>query len=86
MVRKSKVPSPRKRRPAAPYPSLAEGPTPQERLARLLGQAAPPAAAPMTEAEFDRFLDEHRDLWPEEAEIDRFIAWLHKGRREGRYD
>jgi hypothetical protein len=40
----------------------------------------------MKEAELDRFLDEHRDLWPEEAEIDDFIAWLHKGRREGRYD
>jgi hypothetical protein len=86
VVRKSKAPSPGKRRPPVPYPSLVEGPAPQARLARLLAQNAPTQAMPMTEAELERFLDEYRDVWPDEAEIDEFIAWVHKGRREGRYD
>jgi hypothetical protein len=86
MARKSKTASSSRRRPAAPYPSLVEGPAPQERLAHLLGDAASPQAAAMTEEELDRFLEEHRNLWPVEAEIDDFIAWLHKARREGRYD
>jgi len=29
---------------------------------------------------------EHRQLWPEEKEIDEFIGWLHQCRRKGRYN
>jgi hypothetical protein len=40
----------------------------------------------MTEEELEQFITNHRQLWPDEDEIDEFIAWLHRARREGRYD
>jgi hypothetical protein len=60
MVRKSKSPSPRKRRAPAPYPSLAAGPTPQERLARLLKDAEARGVKPVDDAA----LEAMGDVWP----------------------
>lgn len=87
MPRKTRTPSPTPRSTgkAVPYASLAEGPAPQERLAHFLAQSNNPQAGPMTEEEFDRFLDEVHEVWPDDEEIDRFLDWLHQARREGRY-
>ncbi|HVS40591.1 MAG TPA: hypothetical protein VMS17_33860 [Gemmataceae bacterium] len=80
MVRKSE--SPRKRRPPAPYPSLAEGPTPQERLARLLNDAEARGVKPVDEAA----LEAMGNAWPQGENLEEFLAWLHQSRRTGRYD
>jgi hypothetical protein len=82
MPRKPKTTSPRSRR----APDWAKGPTPAERLAALEARAAARGYRPMTLIEFDRHLDEYRDLWPEAAEIDAFVSWLHQSRRQGHYD
>jgi hypothetical protein len=75
-----------KRKPAKPpYPSLANGPPAAERLANFLKETDSPANRPMTEDELDRWLEQFPNLWPDDAEIDEFVAWLHKSRREGRY-
>lgn len=71
---------------AAPYPSLAQGPTPTERLQRLLADARQRGFRPMTKEEFDRWIEEGRAIWPDEAEIDAFNAWVRKCRRQGYYD
>jgi hypothetical protein len=34
--------------------------------------------------DFQRFLDEIGDVWPEEESADDFIAWLRRSRREER--
>ena len=68
------------------YPSLAEGPPPAERAAKLIEEARKRGVKPMTEEEFAQFIEENRELWPDEKEIDEFIAWLHRCRRQGRYD
>lgn len=85
MPRKSKTTAP-KRKKTSPYPSLLQGPTPAERLARYRAENPNPKAGPMTEEEFDKFLEEVGDVWPEEEDMDEFIAWLRKARRTGRYD
>ena len=33
--------------------------------------------------DFQGFLDEIGDVWPEEESADEFIAWLRRSRREG---
>jgi hypothetical protein len=33
---------------------------------------------------FSQFLDEVGDFWPEEENVEEFIAWLRQSRREGR--
>ena len=81
MVRKSKSPPPRMRRPPAPYPSLAEGPTPQERLARLLKDAEARGVKPVDEAA----LEAMSGGWLKGEELAEFLAWLHESRRSGRY-
>lgn len=81
MVRKSQSPSPRKRRPPAPYPSLTEGPTPRERLARLLKDAESRGVQPVDEAA----LEAMGGVWPEGENLDEFLAWLYESRRNGRY-
>ena len=40
----------------------------------------------MTEEEFTRFLNDHRDVWPDPDEIDAFVSWLHRSRRQAHYD
>jgi hypothetical protein len=71
--------------PEPPYPSLREGPTPAERRAKLEAQAEARGCKPMTEEELDQWIEEFRDLWPSDEEIDEFVAWVHKCRREGQY-
>ena len=80
MVRKSQ--SPGKRRSPTPYPSLAEGPTPQERLARLLKEAEAKGVKPVDEAA----LDAMGGVWPRGEDLEEFLAWLYESRRTGRYD
>jgi hypothetical protein len=80
MVRKSKSPSPHKRRPPAPYPSRAEGPTPQERMARLLEDAEVKGVKPVDEAA----LEAMGDVWPKGEDLDEFLGWLSESRRSGR--
>jgi hypothetical protein len=87
MVRKSKPrPNPSRKKLEKSYPSLACDPSPEERRAKLQAQAEARGIGPMTSEELERFLGEFNDLWPDEAEIDAFVAWIHKARRSGRYD
>ncbi len=65
------------------YPSLREGPTPAERLAALLAKARKRGLRPWTEEEFDRMLEGPSD-WPEDENLDDFLAWLRRLRREGK--
>ena len=67
------------------YPTLQGVPTAAERLAQLEAAAAARGLKPMTEEEFERFIADHQDAWPNEAEVDEFVTWLHQCRREGRY-
>lgn len=91
MSHKAKAPTlkPKKRTKSRPaktaYRSLAKGPAPAERLAKFLKETATPATRPMTEEQLEQWLSEHAGVWPDDIEIDEFIAWLHKARREGRY-
>lgn len=64
------------------YPSLAQGPTTQERREKLAEQARAHGIRPMTEKEFDRYLEEFKDLWPDD-EIDAFVAPRGRGYRRG---
>lgn len=84
MPRKSKTTAP-KRKKTPPYPSLLQGPTPAERREALRKQAAERGVRPMTGEELEQLIEDHREIWPDDEEIDEFIAWLHKARREGRY-
>lgn len=68
------------------YPSLAAGPSPSERQAKLLQESEAHEAHSMTAEELGRHIEEFRELWGGDEEIDAFIAWIHKGRREGRYE
>jgi hypothetical protein len=89
MVRKSKrlsSPKPSRKKLEGLYPSLARGPTPKERLAKLRAAAVERGIKPMTSEEFDRYIEEFKDVWPDNAEIDAFVAWIHKARRTGKYD
>jgi hypothetical protein len=89
MVRKSKPlspPKPSRKKLEKMYPSLAHGPTPEAQLAKLQAQAKERGITPMTSEELERYLEEFNDLWPDEAEIDAFVAWIHRARRTGRYD
>jgi len=51
---------------------------------RLLGEVAGNGAGPMSSAEIRAWVEEHRELWPSDREVDEFIAWVRKTRREGR--
>ena len=80
MVRKSKPrPYPSRKKLEKKYPSLGRDPSPEARLAKLQAQAEVRGIGPMTSEELERFLVEFNDLWPDEAEIDAFVAWIHKG-------
>ncbi len=35
--------------------------------------------------DFDKFLNDVSDFWPEDENCDEFLAWLRKGRRDGCY-
>jgi len=84
---------PRKAKPAVertksgarttPAASGVKEPTAAERLAALEQQAAARGVLPI--ADFDRFLDEVGDVWPKDENLDEFLGWLRRSRREGRY-
>jgi hypothetical protein len=97
MVRKSKSPSRPKRRPSEAPPLSPDGKTPAERLAALLQsdgktpaerlgallqEAAARGVRPLDEAA----LEAMGGGWPEDENIDEFLAWLYKSRRTGHYD
>jgi hypothetical protein len=69
----------------SPYPSLAKAPSPAERLAQFLKGTVGNAGKAMTEDELEQWLSNFRNLWPDDAEIDEFVRWLHQARRQGRY-
>ena len=68
-----------------PYPSLANTLPPAKRLAKFLKATAGETVNAMTENEFESWLSKFPNLWPDDSEIDEFVSWLHKVRREGRY-
>ena len=70
---------------AVSYPTLPGSLTPAERLAQIEAAAAARGLKPMTEEEFERFIADHQEAWPNETEVDEFVTWLHQCRREGRY-
>ena len=65
-----------------PYPSLAEGKTPQQRLEELLAEADARGIKPVDEA----VLLAMGEVWPDEENLDEFLTWLRQSRRSGRYD
>ena len=68
-----------------PYPSLAKAPPPAERLAKFLKATASEAGKAMTQDDFEQWLSKFQNLWPDDIEIDGFVSWLHKARRQARY-
>ena len=83
-VSATKTKKPRRGRPKSNdlYPSLHKHPTPAERRAELLQRLRIQGVKPMDEAT----LDAMGEVWPEGENLDEFLAWLQKSRREGRYD
>jgi len=65
-----------------PYPSLAAGKTPQQRLEELLAEADARGIKPVDEA----VLLAMGEVWPDEENLDEFLTWLRQSRRSGRYD
>ncbi len=61
-------------------------PTPKQRREQALREARAKGVKPMTEADFDKFLDEVGDVWPEDENLEDFLAWLYKARRTGKYE
>jgi hypothetical protein len=74
-------------------------PTAAKKRPATRARAAKPAPAGFTDIEtlaaqqgvkpvedMEKFIEEFRDLWPDEKEIDEFLAWLQESRREGRKD
>ena len=59
-------------------------PTTKQRREHALREARAKGVKPITD--FDKFLEEVGDVWPEEENVDDFIAWYRKGRRTGKYD
>ena len=51
---------------------------------RLLREAAANGARPMSLTEIRAWVNKHRELWPNDREVDDFIAWVRKTRRESR--
>jgi hypothetical protein len=74
----------RRVKPEQIYPSLAQGPTSAERLAQFLENTKANGDRPGQD--MGELIEEFRDLWPDDNEIDEFIAWVHRGRRRGWYD
>ena len=63
------------------YPSLAQGPTSAERRAKLEKRMRRRGLKPI--ADFDAYLQEVSDFWPQDETCDEFLAWLRGLRREG---
>jgi hypothetical protein len=65
--------------------SLRNGMTPADRLENHQKEARGNGHHPMTAAKFDEWMNGTEPGWPEDENIDEFLAWLYKSRREGRY-
>ncbi len=75
---KSHVLTPKK--PSIKKPSSLEK-NHAQRIATFLKRARKHGIKPVDE----KALDAMGDVWPEEENIDEFIAWLRRSRMEGRY-
>jgi hypothetical protein len=64
------------------HPSLALSPSLADRRAELEKRLAEQDIEPIPD--FDKFMEETRDFWPEDETCDQFLAWLRQARREGR--
>lgn len=64
------------------YPSLATGPTPAARRKALEERMRQRGLKPIDD--FNRYLEEVRDFWPEDESCDDFLTWLRALRHEGR--
>jgi hypothetical protein len=64
------------------YPTLAVGPLPAQRRARLLSSLRQRGIPPIED--YDGYLDEVSDFWPAEESCDDFLAWLRRLRHEER--
>jgi hypothetical protein len=64
------------------YPALAHGPSPAERRARLQTSMRQRGIPPIED--YDGYLDEVSDFWPDDETCDDFLAWLRRLRREER--
>ncbi len=60
---------------------LKRKPTPKQRLKRALREARARGVKPMTELEFDKFLEETGDPEPERDSVDDFLALIRRIRR-----
>jgi hypothetical protein len=67
-------------RTTALYPSLAQGLTSAQRRVELELRMRLRGIQPI--ADFDRYLEEVSDFWPEDESCDEFLAWLRRLRRE----
>jgi hypothetical protein len=68
-------------RSRALYSSLSLGLTPVERRAKLEKRMRRRGLRPI--ADFDAYLQEVSDFWPQDETCDQFLAWLRGLRREG---
>ena len=59
-------------------------PTTKQRREQALREARAKGVKPIMD--FDKFLEEVGDVWPENENVDDFIAWYRKGRRTGKYE
>jgi hypothetical protein len=72
---------PRRERPKPPYPSLVQGPSPAERRKEIEKHLRQRGITPVED--FDRYLQEVSDFWPQDETCDEFLVWLRRLRREG---
>lgn len=64
------------------YPSQVNTPTPATRRKELAKRMRRRGIKPIKD--FDRYLEEVGDFWPEDESCDDFLTWLRMLRREGR--
>lgn len=65
-------------------PKKKRRPTTKQRREQALREARAKGVKPIMD--FDKFLDEVGDVWPEDENIEDFLAWLYKARRTGKYE
>ena len=71
----------RRERPSSLYPSLVQGPRPAERRKKVKKHMRQRGITPIED--FDRYLEEVSDFWPQDESCDEFLVWLRRLRREG---
>jgi hypothetical protein len=72
---------PRREHPKIVYPSLSQGPRPAERRKAVEKRMRQRGITPIED--FDRYLEEVSDFWPQDETCDEFLVWLRRLRREG---